>query len=233
MAATRTANEAFDFAKKVLGNVTLDRVQYDILDQAIKMIWTGAPWRWSLGSLPLITLQPSVTDYLVTPFPSDFLYLHRAYMTTGKDVPRELHVNSSLPTNVTLYGLPSEISHYELGGSNYVRVMPMPGSLGDNYKLVLQYKKASPTITSSNANTPGALVIDDDWFWVYESAVLYLAFVYTNDERAGSCQVNVATGQAVFTGQRAIFEANLAMMRQREPLPPLIVPASAGAGGPK
>jgi hypothetical protein len=218
MAATKKPNDAFDFAKKVLGNVTLERVQYEILDQAIKMIWTGAPWRWSIGSLPVIQLQPSISDYSIDPLPSDFLYLHRAYMTTGKDAPRELRIVSSLPTNVVLYGLPSELSHEIISGSNYVRVMPLPGSIGDSYRLVMQYKKQAPTISIANANTAGALVIDDEWFWVYQSAVLYLAFVYTNDERAGTAQVDVATGRAAFTGQRAIFEANLAMMRQREPL---------------
>jgi hypothetical protein len=197
------------------------------------MIWTGAPWRWSIGSLPLITLQPSVSTYEINPFPPDFLNIHRAYITTGRDIPRELHINSSLPTNVTLFGVPSEIAHFVADGINYVRLMPVPGTMADVHFLVLQYKRISPTITADNADIPGALMIDDDWFWVYQSAVLYLAFVYTNDERAGSCQVNVATGQAVFTGQRAIFEANLAMMRQREPLPPLIVPASAGAGSSK
>ena len=220
MPATKRPNEAFTFAKRVLGNVTLERVQYDILDQALKMVWTGAPWRWTIGSLPLITLQPSVTDYLISPMPSDFLYIHRAYMTTGKDTPRELYVSSSIPNNVTLYGLPSEVCHVPVGQYHYARVMPMPGQLGDSYRLVMQYKKAAPSITQANAEAPGALVIDDEWFWVYQSAVLYLAFVYTNDERAGSAQVDVATGRAAFTGQRAIFEANLAMMRQREPLPP-------------
>lgn len=219
MAATKKPIEAFNAAKAILGNVTLEKVKYNILDAAIKMIWTGAPWRWSIGSLPVISLEADKTDYTVT-FPYDFLYIHRAYVTDERGTPRELRVASALPGNASFYGLPSEIAVSD----GKIRIYPKPAGVSEGNSLIVQYKKQAPVIDAVSAEQPGALVIDDEWFWVYESAVLYFAFVYSDDPRAGSAQADVATGRAAFTGQRGIFEANLAMMRQREPLVhPLVI----------
>jgi hypothetical protein len=209
---------AFDFAKSFIKAMPLDRVQAPILNHINQMIWMRAPWRWTIGSMPTVDLTSNTQDYAIS-IPADFLYLVDAQVietgTSQNTEPRDLHVEPVLPTTVGLIGQSSRIA---LAGANY-RVSPVPPVIpaGKTFTVIGLYKKTAPIIGASNAHTAGVLVMDDEWAYVYEQGVLWLAYLYANDSRAGAAQV--ANGATQFTGQRGNFEAAMIAMEEREKLP--------------
>ena len=215
MAAAIRPIDAFDFSKRYIKNMNLETVQVRILDDVNKIIWMAAPWRWTVSSLPSITLVANAQDYPIS-LPNDFLYSLESYITdqSGGN-PRDLRIEPYLPTS-GLLGQPSRISFLgNAGTTGTARVFPKFGSLPPNNPIIIStYKKTAPTITPTNMTTAGALVMDDEWFHVYESGVLWLSYLYGDDQRAGSAEF--ANGTFKFTGQRALFEANIQMMRDRE-----------------
>lgn len=210
--------EAFKYAKSYIKHMPLDDVQLRVLDGVHKMIWTAAPWRWTIGALPTLTLAPDVQDYPVA-LPSDFLYGINSFSTEQNEkTPRPLAVEPILPSG-GLVGQPSRIAFSGTPGTTgNARFFPKPGLINTPYPIVIsQYKKAAPTLTAQTISSPGALIMDDDWAFVYESGVLWLAYQYADDSRAGTINFD-SRGQYAFTGQRAIFETNLLQMREREKL---------------
>jgi len=132
-----------------------------------------------------------------------------------------LYIDPALPDQVNIVGQPSRIAVTgSAGGPGVLRVYPKPGTLTTSPQVICLYKKMAPVITEKNCHTPGVLVFDDEWFWVYRSGVLWLAYLYGDDQRAGSIQAqSTGTKGMTFTGQRGVFEANLIKMAQREKLP--------------
>lgn len=216
MAATYAPNDAFTFAKTMVKSMPLDDVKVQILDDAAKMIWHAAPWRWTVAAFPDVTVAANTADYTVS-IPADFLYLQESYLIDeGTDgTPRVLEVLPALSAG-TIKGQPSSVS---VSGTT-LSLYPIQGAIksGSSLKVISSYKKICPKVTSGTASTAGFLVMDDDWFWVYNSCVLYLAYKYADDQRAGSATINSA-GQWQFTGERAVAEANIALMKEREKLP--------------
>lgn len=215
MAATLTPNAAFDNAKIFVRNMPLEDVRYRILDNANKMIWMAHPWRWTLGSVTNFNLADNTQDYTQAP-PGDFLYTRYAYCTDGNTRPILVPVASLPTTEVIAAGTPSQIAFM---GSNTWRLFPKPGAYGGTTWTVVQlYKKAAPLITVANAGTGGALVMDDEWFHVYEECVLYWAFKYAFDSREGQAQYDVSARKAVLGGQLAKAKYWIGQMAESEPL---------------
>jgi hypothetical protein len=213
MASTYKPRDAFDFAKLYIKNMNLEKVGVRILDDVNKMMWMAAPWRWTIGSLSAVTLVSNTSDYTIVP-PGDFLYLHSAYISDGSTPPRDLHVDPVLPSAVTVVGQPSRIAV----ASTTLRLAPKPGTQPTSAPNVIAlYKKTAPTITAANMGTAGTQVFDDEWFWVFQEGVLWRAYMYGDDARAGSATVT-SDGKAQYSGQRGIFEAGLSFMRQNEKL---------------
>lgn len=219
MAATHTAQEAFDLAKVFirkmpLSDATLTTVQYSILTNALAMLWMARPWRWTIGSVTNLTVSNNTQDYTQAP-PGDFLYTQLAYITDGEKA-QVLTVAPALPTTeVIAAGWPNMISYQ---GSNTWRLFPKPGHQGGSTVTVVQlYKKSAPLITSGNIGTAGALVMDDEWFWVYCEVVLYWAMKYGFDTREGNAQYTLGE-KAILGGQHAKAMAAIEEMAQREPM---------------
>jgi TM2 domain-containing membrane protein YozV len=218
MASTLFPSAAFDFAKVFIKRMYLDDVKAAICDDAAKMMWGAAPWRWTISAFPTVTLVANTQDYTVA-IPSDFLYLQEAYLTNENGDPKKdleigpLRVAGGSP------GIPAEVSISGTPGTNgTLRTFPKIGTIktGDTVKIFSTYKKTATTITTGNIGT-AILAFDDDWYWVYRSGVLYFAFLYAHDPRAGEAVID-DKGNWKFTGQRGVFEANLALMRDREKL---------------
>lgn len=204
----------------MIKNMPLETVRARILDDVNKIIWMAAPWRWTVGSLPAVTLASSTQDYNVA-LPSDYLYTTDVYISDGVQPFRTPVVVPILPTVVGLTGQPNLVAI--TGAANTtgtMRFSPVPGTLPATTKAYGLYKKTSPIITYENSNTAGVLVMDDEWFWVYEAGVLWLSYLYGDDQRAGSAQAD-GSGKVAYTGQRGVFEAALSQMREREKLPPV------------
>lgn len=205
--------DAFQLAKHFIKKMPLEDVQASILNAVHNRIWMAAPWRWTLGTLAPVNLAQNVQDYPITP-PSNLLYLLQVRLL-HKDFPaRDLEIVPVLPPDPVVKGQPSHVS---LVG-NTLRVSPVPATVkSPAEKLLALYKKSCPQITRHNANTPGILEMPDEWFWVYELGVLAYAYMYADDQRAGSYQMQ--GNQFSATGAFGQFESGIQFMRQREPLP--------------
>lgn len=218
MASTYAPIDAFSQSKVFIKMMPLENVQAFILDNALKMMWMAAPWRWTLGNFPVVTLASSQTDYTVTD-PADFLTLqpNAAYISAGgDDVGRDVEVVSAIHSaGKRVSAATSQVCH---PAANTIRISPKPGAtVTSGTQLVALYKKTCPVITKATAHTPGIQVFDDEWFWVYVSAVLYQAYLYADDGRAGNVQFSGGAAPT-YSGQRGVFEANIQLMREVEPL---------------
>lgn len=212
--AIYSANHALSFAKRMIKSLPVDEsaVSYQILDYVAKEMWLAAPWSWTLGTMPTVTVTgANGTDYAITT-PASFLYLHSASLSDG-NITDSLHIDAFIPTNATIVGVPTLIAHT----TNLLRFYPKP-STGYSKALIARYKKVPPDITVSNYNTTGIVGIPDAWYWVYQAGVLYYAYLYADDPRAGSCQID-ANGRYAFDGQLAVWQAGMEMMRMAESLP--------------
>lgn len=196
----------------------LHDVQVPILNQISTMMWMAAPWRWSIGSLPVITLASDTQDYNIA-LPSDFLYATDAYLADGDNQFDTLLVEPALPTTVTMVGRPKRISiSGTAGGTGTLRVAAKPGTLNTPPSIISMYKKTAPVLTAETLHTAGVLLFDDEWAWVFEEGVLWQAYQWGDDSRAGTVTVD-NQGRVQYNGQRGCFEAALVEMRRREKLP--------------
>lgn len=220
MSSTFTPQQAIDYTKVMLKNMPIERVAVQILNNVSSLMWMSAPWRWSIGTFPTVTLTSNTQDYTVA-IPSDFLYIQNSYSTDESgNVPRIFHIDSFIPPGGKI-GIPSRIALISgsPGSSGTIRVTPKPTTLPTPaWKLVTLYKKQAPVVTNKNLNTPGTLVFDDEWFPVFVSGILYYGYLFGDDQRAGGGQIDPSSNRIQFTGQRGIFEADLSLMKQRERL---------------
>lgn len=219
MAATKTPLAAFTACKFEVREMPAESEQYDIMDAAAARVWTGAAWRWTIGSFTLGELANDTQDYEYSGSLTDLLHVFDAYViTSGADQPRPLKAVSALPLSTHLKGPIGEIAHTT---GKFFRVFPNPGTVGapSGQFIVVLYKKTRPLITAGNAGSAGALVMDDDWYWVYEEFVRFYTYRYAFDDRAGVAQFDPQSGKWTYTGQLGIAQAALEEMRQREKLP--------------
>lgn len=214
MASTYTASDAFTYIKVALRQMPVQDVQYTIINRAITQFWMADSWRWTIGTTPTITLVTDTQDYSLT-YPGDYLYTHQAYFSDG-DLRVPLIPAASLPTSNIIKGTPDMIAR--IPGANTCRVWPTPGTMsGTNLTVVQLYKKVVTLITAGNFTSVGALIFDDEWFTVFLDILLYHAFIYGFDSRAGTMEWD-NDGKAKHTGQLAVAMSGIENMRRREPL---------------
>lgn len=218
MASLLTPFTAFEYAKSFIGKMDLERLSPRLLDDVNKMFWVYAPWRWSLGLLPQITLASNTQDYPIT-LPADFLYLYDILQLDGKTT-RHIKPAAIYPqTGVLRAGQAGSAAVMVVGGQNVLRIDPTPGTIpttAPTERLVGIYKQTAPVIDESTQYTAGALLIPDEFFWVYQEGVLWKAMQWAQDPRAGD--TSFQGGQIKYSGQRAAFEAALATCAQQEKL---------------
>lgn len=218
MAATLAPQDALDFAKEFVKSMPFERVWEKVAQDASSMIWTAAPWRWSVGTLVNTTLAAATQDFTITK-PNDFLRLERCYVTDTV-TSREVKPVSAIPATAILTGFPNYIAYVSGTTVRFDTLyQPLSGSGGTNY-LIAWYHKSAPIINNSNLTTAGVLVMDDDWYWVYRAYVLYFAYLYADDQRAGGARVSLSDGkrQIEYSGQLATCMAAIETMRNDETL---------------
>jgi hypothetical protein len=214
--ANYAPRDALTFAKTMVKSMPVDdtTVSYQILDYVSAIMWMAAPWRWTLGTLTQTPLVAGTVDYTVT-IPADFAYLETAYLTDG-NTSNSLYIDSYLPA-ATSAGLVTKVAHIP-GSPDVLRVHPKPPA-SYTPTLVTLYKKLPTKITSSNYATAGTTGLPDQWFWVYQLGVLWLAYHYADDvQRAGLATLN-SQGQVQYTGFLGGFQSGLDEMRKSEKLP--------------
>jgi len=217
--AVFTPGDAYSYALTMVKTMRLSDIKLRILFDANAYIWQAAPWEWSVGEIaesPL-TVTAATVDYTIT-IPSDFSRLEQVYLTDGANLFKPIAVRSRLPAAPTVTGETLECS--KVYGAATLRTYPKsPATMpATTQKLVLIYKKVTPNLTASDYASTTILALPDDWFHVYCSAVLYYAYLYADDDRAGSATYEPKGDNYRYTGQRAVLEANLQEMRQRLPL---------------
>lgn len=215
MAATRVPAEALELARQFLKQMPVERV-IEALDSVHKRIWMAAPWRWTVGVCQPVSLTAEESDFSLVSPPADFLYILKAYVWDGESM-TELTPEPALPSGTTQKGNPNKIA-YVPGGTPKFRIHPVFGSLNaaKTYRLLVWYKKTAPVLTGEDLYTAGSLVMDDEWFNVFEEGVLWKCYQFGDDPRAGN--VAMQQGQAQYSGQRAVFEDSLNFMRSVEPM---------------
>lgn len=230
MASTRTPAEALDIARQHIRYQPIERdgLAVRVLDDINKLMWVAAPWRWTLGSMPQVTLVSGEADYPVT-LPDDFLYLAQAVVFDGKQR-TPLEIVPALPVS-SLVGIATQISVEQIVDPDSedldpplvdaYRVHPVPATLPASVTPVVHglYKREAPQIVEENLAEPGVLVFPDEWFWVYVEGVLWRATLYGGGlAQSGNIQVT-SNGQSQYNGFAGSFMAALNFMRDREPLP--------------
>lgn len=215
MAATYQPADSFVYIKNFLKGMPLEQVGPAMLNEVSTMIWMSAPWRWTLGSLTATSLVSGQQDYTITA-PSDFLYLLDGFIADGDKVFRDLLVEPTLPSDVKVVGNVSRLAYM---GSNTFRTFPKPGTLpaSPTQQFILRYKKTAPKITNQTQYTAGFLAMDDEWFWVFNAGVLWKAFQWGDDSRAGGVTLTPSGPQ--YSGQLGVFRDAIREMGTREKLP--------------
>tara|TARA_R110000868_G_scaffold153995_1_gene379982 strand:+ start:1612 stop:2304 length:693 start_codon:yes stop_codon:yes gene_type:complete len=215
MAATKTPQDAFDYVKSYLKGMPLSAISPEMLDQVSKRMWMAAAWRWTIGSLPAKTIVTNTQDYTITT-PSDFLLLFNGFISDGANVYRDIIIEPQLPEDVKVVGNPSRVS---FEGSSTYRLFPKPGTIPNSpaQQLILRYKKMAPVIDTPAMTEPGSLIFDDEWFWVFCEGVLWKAYLWGDDNRAGN--VTVSPNGIQYTGQAAVFQDAIKTMAEHEKLP--------------
>lgn len=218
MPSTKKPYEAFDYAKRYIKNMPLEQVRTDIINRVVNYMWMYAPWRWTIGSTPTITVTANTQDYTIN-YPSDWLYAIRATLVDNSSVERPLEILPALETDVGYDGNPNYIAYTGTAGQvgGPVRISPKPAQVTGTPLVIGLYKKTNTAFTNQTIFT-GTLPFDDLWFWVFEEGILWQSYLFADDRRAGDVTMDAGNNTPRFSGQRAVFEAALAIMADREKL---------------
>lgn len=221
MSANAIPQDALAFAKEMVKSMPLDRVWGQVAQDASNYIWTAAPWRWTIGVLTPIALVANQQDFTIVTPPTDFLKLEQGFISDGSTA-RAVKPVSALPASSTLIRQPNYVAISSIIDStpSQIRFDSIYPALGNNtdHKFWAWYKKTAPVLAGT-INDPGALVMDDDYFQVFREWVLYYAYRYSDDQRAGGAQVSTNSQgqrQIAYTGQLAVARASLEELRLLE-----------------
>jgi hypothetical protein len=206
-----TVGKALTYAKKFIKDQPIDGTDVGVqtLDMASKFFWMYAPWRWTIGNMSPVQITGNAVDYTVAE-PADFLYLQQAWLPEG-DKFTPLDIVPMLPADPKQTGKPSKVMFVQ-GATDKYRLFPQPPAGGDKWLLAI-YKKAHTEITATS-DTPG---FPDEWFPIYQEIVLYYAYKFADDQRAGSSTI-MANGQTQHSGQWGKVISMLEAMKGREDL---------------
>lgn len=221
MAATLPPFQALTYVKEMIKRMPVDRVQVSILQDASSMIWMAAPWRWTIGTfgpLAITAGQSTVTLAGV----SSLLRLEKLVISDAV-TSRALQVVATLPASPALTAKPNLgcLVPTPTPKVQFENTFP-PLPSGDSWNMWGWYKITAPVITNANMNTNGLLLMDDEWFWVFNEAVLYYAYKFADDQRAGGSTVAAGANgtQIQYTGQIGVVHSALEEMRRSESVIP-------------
>lgn len=218
MAATERPIDSLLWGQQFIKNMPLYRVQIEVLNDAARYFWRAAPWRWTLGNLPTTTLINGTQDYTVT-LPADFEYAIEANLIFNDQVPKDLEIVSFLPVETAKRGQPTQLAISGETVSGQYRVSPVPSgyAVGTLPLLTGMYKKTYTKLDETTIYSPGSLIFPDMYIDAFRHIVLYYAYRYADDQRAGNVQF--AQGQLTANGQRGEMEGAIQEIKEREPLP--------------
>lgn len=216
MAQTKKPIEGIEFAKRFIKEMPLEDVATEIVNDIHGRIWMAAPWSWSLGLIAPITVVNNTASYSFS-LPADYFGPERAYLTSSdsKEAPRIILPVAIVPSDSAGFvGVPNTFSITGTPGSTgTLTLLPKPSGLGTTMKIYLVYKKVATQYTPTTIHTT-ALQLENEYFHVFNDGVLWRAYQYADDARAGGS--TVAEGRVQHNGQRGQFESSLLQMQQIE-----------------
>lgn len=208
---------AVKYIKNYGGSATLNSLDLRVMNSANQMFHLASPWSWSVGGLEEVTLANGTQDYALATSPADFLRLSQVRQFVNGRYTGTMSIAGNLPETIYATSNPTQVSMYLDGSTLTYRVWPKPTGFLSGKEIVLigDYKKETTLITSGNKSTASILLFPDDYYYVYELLVLYYAYLYANDMRAGTTTVD-AMGRPSYTGILALAMAEINILRQRE-----------------
>lgn len=193
-----------------LANVTLDATAKGICaDDAHRILWNYAPWRWERKILPNIAVVDGQQDYTGGSVPSDFMGLLQAELVITSETPNwvgEMEIKSFVhldpKVKVPLTSVRDICFLQELnsqaGGFRITNPQVAPGQTA----VVRGVYRKLPTTKYSSANlTTDFTELPDQYFYLYVEWLLWRIYRYIGDPRAGTATFQ--SGRWAFTGQLA------------------------------
>lgn len=213
MSSTLKLIKAFDDVKNKLRKMPLEEMKLYILQDALNDFWLQAPWRWTVGQVTCAVTAANTDQTIVDP--GNILYLLDAIFTDGQTA-YGLHPESFLSSGTQLKGIPNKIAYVPSGPSFRLNPIPQNVPNANSWTIYARYKIKVPVLTPQNIITAGTQLFDDEYFTVYKQAVLYYAYLWGDDQRAGSLQF--AEGKSTASGQLGVYLASVEKMKMSEPL---------------
>jgi hypothetical protein len=216
---TYLVSDAVDICRKFIKDAPTSLIDVRLADYVNSIIYCAYPWRWTLKALTPIVLVDGVQDNALAAADASTaaagLYrLVRARITrtdTTPDTSYELKIAEFLAPETTKHGWPSisMVSYEETAGK--LRLLFPPEVSGT---VVLQldgeYQRNPAKITALSAT----LIYPDQYFQVFVEGMLWQAYRYFGDSRAGS--IVMVKGVPQYTGQYGVFMNHLNMMMVAE-----------------
>lgn len=208
-----TPYQAFTYANFMTKEMKLSSVAMEILDEASSRVWNAAAWPWTIAYLGTVDLVAGQVDYVLS-IPADFYDIYKAILFDADNVFKPLNVDPLLPSTPGRVGETISVAATASG----IRIYPAPPTPlpSTQQKILLYYKKTAPRITSANATSAGAFSCEDQWFYLYKSAVLINAYKYADDAR-GFDITRDNQGSTKFGGELANFEYLIGDVKKSQP----------------
>lgn len=194
-------------------------LQVYAINAALQFMWQAHTWRQSLAEFPPFYLTPG-EPYHLDPdidIPTDFWYLHKAWLDRLYGNTYDLDVMSSL-SPAGYQSRPCAIS-YDVSRSGFL-LSPTPPQGWDAPETVVRgiYKTKPTQYTGATVNKT-ELPFDDQHFHLFVEALRVAYYDLLEDQRAG--QVQFVNGNRMYTGARGKF---FALLRET------LLPELQGAG---
>lgn len=214
--ANRSWSDAITFVTANVRGIPLADIDETFADIINTKIWRAFPWSWTLAALTSIALVEDQQDYSMTVGDAAaIMRLTKTWITKTDSDPDQ--VCDIMPWKWLAPNLAQDVGwpnfsyiHHERR-SNKLR-LEAKVSLATSETLFIdgEYQTNPTKITDPTT----AIVHPDRYFDVIVSGIMWLAFKFANDKRAGSSVV--VNGQVQYTGQLGEFHDSLISMAEAE-----------------
>lgn len=209
MAPSYDPADALAMITPSLGNATLDSTAKGLIaDEAQRVLWNFAPWKWERKNASDITIVHDTQDY--TTIPSDFMGLLavqivRTDVTPNK--PTDLKIVDYINADKTEKKDPNSIDRItylqELNSAAGGFRIPNPSIVSPVTAVIrITYRKTPATKYTSANLTTDFVELPDQYFYLYKEWLLYEAYRYLGDPRAGTATFTKSGW--VYSGQLAV-----------------------------
>jgi hypothetical protein len=220
MPTTYTVQDSVDIVRKFIKDAPTSLIDVRLADYVNNIIFCAYPWRWTIKSLTPIVLTDNVQDITLAAadLPTDAAGLYRLIRarivrtdTTPDETYDELKITEFIPPDTQKAGWP------RIGLISFVEAtsklrLQRPPEITSPVVLQLEgeYQRNPAKITALS----NSLIYPDQYFQVFVEGMLWQAYRYFGDSRAGS--IVMVKGVPQYTGQYGVFMSHLFAMQVAE-----------------